>query len=95
MFRILRLICFTLTAFTQFTANHTIATYAVKLKKTGTTIDSYVSLMMISVSLIAGSLLSTYLADILWQNILNIASLGGSAIGLFTVAIAPYLHKWK
>lgn len=86
-------ISFTLTVCKPFTANQIISTYAVKiLNQTGTTIDSFQSLIMISSALIAGSFLSTYLADILGRKILNIISLVGSAIGLFTVAIYHYFY---
>lgn len=81
-------------AFSQLTANHTIKTYAVMIfEHAGAkNVDKYLSSIMVALALIAGSLFTTYLADILGRKILNIVSLAGSAIGLFTVAIYSYLN---
>lgn len=86
-------ICFTLYIFALSTGNHTIASYAVMIyKRTGTKIDTFVSLMMLSLALTVGSILSSYLADILGRKVLNIVSLGGSAVGLFTMSIYHYFY---
>lgn len=87
------LISFALDASVQFTANYTITTYAVMIfERSGTSIDPYFSSIIMALALIVGSFLTTYLADILGRRILNITSLAGSAIGLFTVAIYHYLN---
>lgn len=86
-------ICFALNAAVQFSANYTITTYSVSIfAKTGTSFDPYISSIVLALALIVGSILTTYLADILGRKILNIVSLSGSAIGLFTVSIHHYLH---
>lgn len=61
-------------------------------EKTGTSIDPYISSIVLALALIVGALLTTYLADILGRKILNIVSLSGSAVGLFTLAIYYYFH---
>jgi len=87
------LISFALNASVQFTANYTITSYAVLIfQKTGASIDPYMSSIIMALALIIGSLLTTYLADILGRRILNIVSLSGSALGLFAVAIYHYLN---
>lgn len=84
---------FALNAFAQLTANFTIISYAVTIfERTGTSIDPYISSIILALALIIGSLLTTYLADMLGRKILNIVSLAGSAVGLFTVSIYYYFH---
>lgn len=83
-----------LTTFAQTTANFTITNYAVMIfEKAGTSIDPYVSSILLAVALILGSLFSTCLADILGRKILNIISLFGSAFGLFAVSLFHYLNR--
>lgn len=82
-----------LTTFAQLTANFTITCYAVIiLEKAGTSLDPYISSIMLAVALILGSLLTTYLADILGRRVLNLVSLMGSAIGLFATSLYYYLN---
>lgn len=82
-----------LVVISQFTANFTIISYAVTIfEKTKTSIDPYLSSIISAVALIFGSLLTTYLADILGRKLLILISLFGSAIGLFAVALHYYLH---
>lgn len=77
----------------QFTGNFLIICYAVTIfQKTGTPLDPYVSSMITGVALLLGSLLSTYLADVLGRKLLNIMSLIGSAFGLFATAFYKYLQ---
>lgn len=84
---------FALNAFAQFTLNFTIISYAVTIfEKTGTSIDPYISSIVLALALIVGSLLTTYLADMLGRKILNIVSCAGSAIGLFTLSIYYYFY---
>lgn len=82
-----------LNSFVQFSANYTIISYATMIfERTGTSIDPYISTIVLALALIVGSLVTTYLADILGRKILNIASLVGSAVGLFALAIYHYFH---
>lgn len=77
----------------QISGNFLIISYSVLIfAKAGTTIDPYVSSIYSAVALIFGSILSTYLADILGRKILNLISLMGSAIGFFSMALHYYLH---
>lgn len=61
--------------------------------KAETTIDAYVSSILLAVCLILGAFFSTGLADILGRKILNIISLFGSAIGLSVVSLFHYLNR--
>lgn len=71
----------------QFTAFIRLTSYSVTIfEKMGTTVDPYVSSIIMALALILGSLLSTYLIDILGWRILNFVSLFGSAVGLFVAA---------
>lgn len=84
---------FALNAFVQLTASFTIISYAVMIfERTGTSIDPYMSSVMLALALIIGSLLTTYLADILGRKVLIIVSLFGTAFGLFSVSIYHYFH---
>lgn len=60
--------------------------------RSGASLDPYVSSIMLAISLICGSLLTTSLADTLGRKLLNLASLVGSAIGLFSISFYYYLH---
>lgn len=62
------------------------------LEKVGTTIDAYVSSILLAVALILGAFFSTALADILGRKILNVVSLFFSAVGLFAVSLFHYLN---
>lgn len=82
-----------MTIFSQFSANFTIISYSVTIFKTaGTAMDPYVSSIICAMALILGSLLSTYLVDILGRKKLCVISLVGAAIGLFTMSIYYYLY---
>lgn len=81
-----------LLAFMPFTALNILQSYAViTFQRAGTSIDSYTSTIALAVSLICGSLISTYLADILGRRTLNLVSLFGAASGLFGTALYHYL----
>lgn len=83
-----------LAAFTQCTACFTITTYAVMtFAKVGTSIDPYMSSIMLGVANILGSLATTYLADRLGRKTLNTISLGGSAFGLLATALYYYSNS--
>lgn len=83
-----------LTTFAQSTGCFTITSYAVIIfEKAGTTLDPYVSSIMLAVALILGSLFTTALADILGRKFLNLISLMGSAIGLFITSLYHYFNK--
>lgn len=87
------MICLAFNTFTELTANHVIKTYAVTIFKiTNTTIDEHFSSIVLSLMFIVGSFLSSYLADIIGRKILNITSLAGSALGLFTLSIYYKFH---
>ncbi|XP_055304279.1 uncharacterized protein LOC129569467 [Sitodiplosis mosellana] len=82
-----------LTSFSQFTGSFTITSYAVIIfKEAGTSLDPYVSSIMLAVALILSSLLTTYLADIMGRKVLIAISLVGSAIGLFATSLYHYLN---
>ena len=82
----------TLTTLAQLTGNFTITNYAVMIfEKTGTSVDPYMSSIMLAVALILGAICTTYLADTLGRKFLNIVSVFGSAVGLFAVSIYYYL----
>lgn len=79
--------------FQQFSANFPIVCYSVMIyEKIESSIDPYTSSIITAVSLLCGSLASTYLADVLGRKLLNIISFLGSALGLFTVALYQYLQ---
>lgn len=82
----------TLSIFAQCTANLAITVYATLIfEKSGTTFDPYLSSIICATTPIFGSLLSTYLADILGRKLLNFISLLGSAFGLFGLSLFQYL----
>lgn len=61
------------------------------LQRSGSSFSATRSAVLVACMYIAGSLLTTYLADLLGRKKLNILSLTGSAIGLFSFAIYQYL----
>lgn len=70
-----------------------IIVYAVTtFAKVGTSIDPYLSSIMLGFAQIAGSLSTTYFADKLGRRKLNLISLMGSACGLFSTALYHYLN---
>lgn len=79
--------------FAQFTANFVITNYSILMfQKSGSSLDPSVSAVLLASMYIVGSLLTTYLADLLGRKKLNILSLIGSAIGLFSFALYQYLR---
>lgn len=84
---------FALTTFNQLTGNFTITSYAVMIfAKTKTTLNPHISSIILAVSLLVGSIFTSYLADKLGRKILNLISLTGSAIGLFTISLYQYFN---
>lgn len=82
-----------LTSISVLTANLTIISYAIMIfDRSGASLDPYVSSIMLAIALILGSLLTTSLADKLGRKVLNLASLVGSAVGLFAISLYYYLH---
>lgn len=82
-----------MTTFVQFSACYVLASYAVSIfKKAGASLDAHLSSIILAIALIAGSLLTTYFADILGRKILNIISLTGSAVGVLSMALYHYLN---
>lgn len=80
-----------LVVFSQCTAMFPFITYAVLIFKTvGTSIDPYLSSIIFAISLIFGSLLSTYMADALGRKMTNFISLVASAVGMFTLSAYQY-----
>lgn len=80
-----------LIAFSQLTAATAIASYAVLIfQKVGTSIDPYMSTIILGISLICGSLASTYLADKFRRKTLCTISLFGAACGHIVTAIFYY-----
>lgn len=59
-------------------------------EKMGTTIDPYVSSIVVALALTSGALISSYFADIFGRKMLNTVSFLGSAIGLFATAFCHY-----
>lgn len=83
-----------LSTFSQLTASFTIVNYAVTtFAKAGTSVDPYVSSIVLAVALIIGSLTTTYLADKLGRRKLILISLMGSAFGLLSTALYHYLNS--
>lgn len=81
-----------LNAFSQFTACFTIMNYGMMtFMKLGIDIDPNVSAITLAISLIFGSLTTTYLADKLGRKTLILISLMGSAFGLLSTALYYYL----
>ncbi|XP_055304280.1 facilitated trehalose transporter Tret1-like, partial [Sitodiplosis mosellana] len=82
-----------LTTLSQLTGTPIITNYAVMIfEKAGTSMDPYVSSIMLGIALLLGSICTTYLADKLGRKFLNIMSLVGSALGLFAVSLYHYLN---
>lgn len=77
-----------------FTAYYTLTNYAtVIFARTDSTLFSpYVSTILMAVALTFGSLLTTFLADILGRRLLIIISLVGSVVGLLAMALHYYLY---
>lgn len=85
---------FALMACMSFTAVFAITSYAVTtFQKAGTSIDPYTSSIVLAVALVLGSILSTYLADILGRRTLNLVSLIGAAGGFAGTALYHYLNQ--
>lgn len=81
-----------LTTFGQCTAIFAITSYAVTtFAKVPTTIDPYISSIILAVALIIGSLTTTY-CDKFGRKMLNLISLMGSACGLLATALYYYLN---
>lgn len=82
-----------LTTFSQLTCAFAITTYAATtLEKVGILIDPDECAVILALALIAGSLVTTYLADIIGRKALNLVSLLGSAFGLLSTALFHYLN---
>lgn len=81
-------------AITHFTAFYTLTNYATLIfSQSDTTLFSpYVSTIIISIALCAGSILSAYLADHFRHRTLILISLIGCVFGLFSIAIYHYLY---
>lgn len=76
----------------QTTTSFAIVNYAViTLAKAETSMDPYISSILLAVALILGSLTTTYLADRLGRKKLCLTSLLGSACGLLAAALYRYL----
>lgn len=79
--------------FSQLTACFAIVNYSVIVfKQAGTSIDPYLSSIILAVAVLLGSLTTTYLADKLGRKILNFLSTSLSAAGLLTVSLYHYLR---
>lgn len=77
-----------------FTAYYTLTNYAtIIFAQTDSTLFSpYVATILMAVALTFGSLLTTFLADILGRRVLIIISLAGSVFGLLAMALHYYLY---
>lgn len=83
-----------LTLLIQLTGCHTFLTYGVMIfAKIGTNVNPYMSTIILGVVQIAGSLLTTQLADSFGRKILLIISLVGSILGQMALAAFFYLDK--
>lgn len=81
-----------LTFFSHVTAGFTIISYAVTIfEKAGTSFNPNVSSILLAVSLIFGSS-ATGLFDRFGRKLLNLISLMGSAVGLFSTSLYHYLY---
>lgn len=75
------------------TACFSITTYAVTtFQKVGTSINPYVSSIILAVSLIVGSMVTTYVVDKIGRRALSAISLLGSACGLAITALYQFLY---
>lgn len=85
-------ICISLVEIGVFTAHFTIISYSVIIfQKAESSIDPHLSSILLAIILITGSLLTTFLADVLGRKLLIIISVFGSAVGLFSLALYQYL----
>lgn len=77
-----------------FTAYYTLTNYATKIfQQTDSTLFSpYIATILMAVALTLGSLLTTFLADVLGRRVLIIISLAGSVVGLLAMALHYYLY---
>lgn len=83
----------TLTIFSQCTASLPFVNYAVTIfDKSGTSLNSYFSSIMLATSLLLGSISSNVTADKLGRKLLNFISLVGAAIGLFAMSAYQYFN---
>lgn len=79
--------------FTQLTGSLTLLSYAVLIfQKSGSTIDPYLSSIIMAILQIVGSLCTAQLVDSLGRKALIITSLVGSAIGLAVLSLYSYLN---
>lgn len=86
-------IAVTLIIFSQCTASLPFVNYAVTIfEKSGTSLNPYISSIMLATSLLLGSILTTYLADKLGRKLLNFISLAGAAVGLFAMSAYQYFN---
>lgn len=82
-----------LTVILQTTAVYAIGIYAVlTFAKVGTYLDPNVSSIILAFAALIGPMTTVQLADKLGRKVLNLLSVIGSAIGLFTAASYHYLH---
>lgn len=78
--------------FSQLTGSFTFMSYGVSVfEKSGSTIDPYLSSIIMATVQIAGNLCTAQLVDSLGRKILVIASLVGSATGLASLSFYSYL----
>lgn len=78
--------------FTQFTGSFTFLSYAVLIfQESGSTIDPYLSSIIMAIVQIFGSICTTQLADRVGRKCLVITSLIGSAAGLASLSLYSYL----
>lgn len=83
-----------LTLLIQLTGCHTFLTYGVMIfAKIGANVNPYTSTIILGVVQIAGSLLTTQLADSLGRKILLIISIIGSILGQMALAAFFYLDE--
>lgn len=78
---------------TQFIGTYVYVSYGVLIfEKTGSTMDPYISSIVIAVMQLVGNLCTTQLADSLGRKFLSVVSLIGSAMGNFSFALYMYLQ---
>lgn len=78
--------------FSQLTGNFTFTNYGVLIfEKSGSTIDPYLSSIIMATLQLAGNLCTTQLVESLGRKILVIISLVGTAAGLATLSLYSYL----
>lgn len=82
-----------MSSFSQISCCFTIITYAVILfERAGTALDPYISSIILAVTVLLGSLSTTFLADRLGRKTLNFISMSGAATGLFSASLYHYLR---